>query len=81
MKRFADLNEQQILALAITSEDEDSRIYRGFAMGLRDHFPASAKTFDEMAEEEIRHRGMLIERLVPRAVSSVPVISKTKSNW
>src|SRR5712671_3876571 len=57
VKRFADLTEQEILALAITSEDEDSRIYRGFAMGLRDHYPASAQVFDEMAEEEVRHRG------------------------
>src|SRR4051812_41703310 len=52
VKRFSDLTEQEVLALAITSEDEDSRIYRGFAMGLRDNFPASAKVFDEMAEEE-----------------------------
>ncbi len=58
MKRFADLSEQEVLALAITSEDEDSRIYRGFAMGLRDHYPSSAQVFDEMAEEEVRHRGM-----------------------
>jgi hypothetical protein len=35
MKRFADLSEQEILALSITSEEEDSRIYRGFAEGLR----------------------------------------------
>ena len=56
MKRFAELTEQEILALAITNEDEDSRIYRGFAEGLRDTYPASAKVFDEMAEEEVRHR-------------------------
>ena len=36
MKRFADLSEQEIIALAITNEDEDSRIYRGFAEGLRE---------------------------------------------
>ena len=46
MKRFADLTEQEIVALAITSEDEDSRIYRGFAEGLRAKYPASAKVFD-----------------------------------
>ncbi len=61
MKRFAELSEQEVLALAITYEDEDSRIYRGFAKGLRDHYPASAKVFDEMAEEEVRHRGMLFD--------------------
>ena len=56
MKRFADLTEQEILALAISNEDEDSRIYRGFAEGLRAPYPASAKVFDEMADEEVRHR-------------------------
>ena len=61
MKRFADLTEQEILALAITNEDEDSRIYRGFAEGLRQKYAASAKVFDEMADEEVRHRTMLFE--------------------
>jgi hypothetical protein len=54
VKRFAELSEQEILALAITNEDEDSRIYRGFAEGLREKYPASAKVLDEMAEEEVR---------------------------
>ena len=44
MKRFAELSEQEILALAITNEDEDSRIYRGFAEGLRETYPASASS-------------------------------------
>ena len=55
VKRFADLTEQEILALAITNEDEDSRIYRGFAEGLREKYPASAKVFDEMVEEAPAH--------------------------
>lgn len=59
MMRFADLSEQQILALAISSEDEDSRIYRGFADGLRALYPTSATMFDKMAEEELSHREML----------------------
>ena len=59
MKRFADLTEQEILALAISNEEEDSRIYRSFAEGLRENYAASAKVFDQMAEEESRHRSML----------------------
>ena len=39
VKRFSDLTEQEVLALAITNEEEDSRIYRGFAEGLREQFP------------------------------------------
>src|SRR5256885_11331359 len=61
VKRFADLTEQEVLALAITNEEEDSRIYRSFAEGLRANYGASAKMFDEMAEEEVRHRAMLYE--------------------
>jgi rubrerythrin len=61
VKRFAELTEQEVLALAITNEEEDSRIYRGFAEGLRQQFPSSAKVFDEMAEEEITHRSKLFE--------------------
>ena len=61
MKRFSDLSEQEILALAITNEEEDSRIYRGFAEGLRAQYPSSAKVFDEMADEEVRHRTMLFD--------------------
>jgi rubrerythrin len=61
MERLIDLSEREILALAIFSEEEDSKIYRGFAEGLREQYPASAKVFDEMADEEVRHRTMLFE--------------------
>ena len=39
---FKDLNESQILAVAITAEEEDAHIYRDFADSLRNDFPASA---------------------------------------
>ena len=51
-KRFSDLSESEILALAISSEEDDARIYRGFAEQLRSEYPASAKVFDGMALEE-----------------------------
>ena len=37
VKRFADLSQQEVLALAIANEDEDkdNRIYRSFADALR----------------------------------------------
>jgi erythrin-vacuolar iron transport family protein len=76
VKRFSELSEGEVLALAITSEDEDSRIYRGFAMGLRDHYPASAKVFDEMAEEEVRHRTMLIELYQQKFGDYLPLIRR-----
>ena len=76
MKRFADLTEQEILALAITNEDEDSRIYRGFAEGLRQKYAASAKIFDEMADEEVRHRTMLFELYRSKFGEYLPLIRR-----
>jgi rubrerythrin len=76
VKRFADLSEQEILALAITNEDEDSRIYRGFAEGLREKYPSSAKVFDEMADEEVRHRTMLFDLYRSKFGEYLPLIRR-----
>ena len=76
MKRFADLSEQEVLALAITNEEEDSRIYRGFAEGLREQFPASARVFDEMAEEEVHHRTMLFDLYRKKFGEYLPLIRR-----
>ena len=76
MKRFADLSEQEILALAITNEEEDSRIYRGFAEGLREQYAASAEVFDEMADEEVRHRTMLFDLYRSKFGDYLPLIRR-----
>ena len=76
MKRFAELTEQEILALAITNEEEDSRIYRGFAEGLREKFGASAKVLDEMADEEVRHRNMLFDLYRSKFGEYLPLIRR-----
>jgi rubrerythrin len=76
VKQFSDLTEQEILALAITNEEEDSRIYRGFAEGLREPFPGSAKLFDEMAEEEVRHRNMLFDLYRSKFGDYLPLIRR-----
>src|SRR3954463_9463135 len=76
VKRFAELTEREIVALAITSEDEDSRIYRGFAEGLRAKYPASAKVFDEMADEEVRHRTRLFELYRSKFGEYLPLIRR-----
>ena len=52
MKNFADLSEREVLAVAISAEEEDSRIYMTFAEDLAERYPDSAKLFEEMAEEE-----------------------------
>ena len=60
-RRFASLSAQEILALAIASEEEDSRIYALYASRLRESYPASAAVFDGMAGEENDHRRLLID--------------------
>jgi len=76
VKRFSDLTEQEILALAISNVEEDSRIYRGFAEGLREQYAASAKVFDEMADEEVRHRTMLFDLYRSKFGDYLPLIRR-----
>ena len=70
------LSEQEILALAISSEEDDGRIYRAYADGLRDDFPASANVFDGMADEEDRHRAALIDLHRKRFGERIPLIRR-----
>ena len=76
MKTFAELTEREILAVAISSEEEDSRIYMSFAEDLSERYPASAKVFVEMAEEETRHRHMLLEMYEQRFGPNLPPIRR-----
>ncbi|MGH6770684.1 MAG: iron exporter MbfA [Xanthobacteraceae bacterium] len=76
MKRFADLTEPEVLALAISNEEEDSRIYRGFAEGLRAQYPTSARVFDEMADEEVQHRTRLFELYRSKFGEYLPLIRR-----
>ena len=73
---FQELNEAQILALAITAEEEDGRIYRDFANKLRQDFPPTAKLFDTMADEESGHRHRLIELYKKRFGAHIPLIRR-----
>ena len=75
-KRFRDLDEQEIIALAISSEEDDARIYRGYAEQLRADFPASAKMFDAMAAEEDAHRALLIDLHISRFGKTIPLIRR-----
>lgn len=75
-KRFDDLNEQEILALAISSEEDDARIYRGYAENLRSDYPDSAKIFEGMASEEDTHRKLLIDLHRHRFGETIPLIRR-----
>jgi rubrerythrin len=75
-RRFRDLSEKEILALAISSEEDDARIYRGYAAHLRKDFPASAAIFDGMAAEEDDHRRRLIALHVQRFGDVIPLLRR-----
>lgn len=75
-KRFSDLSEREVLALAISSEEDDARIYRNWAEFLREDYPATAAIFDGMGEEEDEHRRILIDAYRLRFGEALPVIRR-----
>ncbi|HEV7435388.1 MAG TPA: ferritin family protein [Pseudorhizobium sp.] len=75
-RSFDSLSEDEILALAIGAEEEDSRIYLAYADNLRDRYPASAKVFEDMAEVEQAHKNMLIEMFRSRFGERIPLIRR-----
>jgi rubrerythrin len=75
-RRFSDLTEQDVLALAISSEEDDARIYRSYAQMLRADYPTSAQVFDAMAVEEDGHRQLLIDMHRTRFGEVIPLIRR-----
>jgi len=75
-RRFSDLTEQEILALAISSEEDDARIYRSYAEMLRPDYPDSARMFDGMAAEEDTHRIRLIALHEARFGKVIPLVRR-----
>ncbi len=76
MKRFKDLTEQEILALAISMEEDDGKTYGEFAQFLEKDFPASAKIFATMQEEESDHRRRLLDTYIERFGQQMPPITR-----
>jgi rubrerythrin len=76
MRTFKSLTEQEILALAISLEEEDARIYDDFAEGLKADFPATAQMLEEMRAEENGHRHRLIELHRAKFGDHIPLIRR-----
>ncbi len=76
MRKFDELTERDLLALAIANEEEDGRIYADFAHQLREHFPDSAGVFVEMAHEEQDHRRRLIDLYTTRFGEHIPLVRR-----
>ena len=76
MRSFESLTDREILALAISLEEEDERIYADFSEGLRQEYPATAKVFEGMREEESGHRRRLIELYRQKFGEHIPLIRR-----
>jgi erythrin-vacuolar iron transport family protein len=75
-RRFTDLSEAEVLALAISSEEDDARIFASYAEQLRSSYPSTAEIFDEMAAEEDSHRALLIDLFRRRFGRIIPLIRR-----
>jgi erythrin-vacuolar iron transport family protein len=76
MRRIDSLSEQELLALAISLEEEHARIYADYAEGLRQDYPASSQIFREMAEEENGHRRQLIDLYREKFGEHIPLVRR-----
>jgi rubrerythrin len=76
MKDFHSLNDKEILALAISLEEEDERVYSDYVEGLRENFPSTAAVFEEMRKQETGHRQRLIELYRKRFGEHIPLIRR-----
>ena len=89
LKKFKDLSEKEIVALAIASEEEDGRIYGEFADAFKETYPATAQMFEEMRQEEVEHRDRLFVMFRQRFGDHLPLIRREnvkgflqrKPNW
>ncbi|HLY57661.1 MAG TPA: ferritin family protein [Stellaceae bacterium] len=76
MKNFDELTEQEILALAISLEEDDERTYNDFVHSLKDTYPATADLYRKVAAEENRHRHMLVELYREKFGEHIPLIRR-----
>ncbi|WP_127088690.1 iron exporter MbfA [Aquabacter cavernae] len=75
-RQFSDLSEKEVLALAISSEEDDGRIYTDYAEAVRSEYPATAQVLDGMSAEENRHRLALIAEFRRRFGEHIPLIRR-----
>jgi rubrerythrin len=75
-RRVTDLDQRELLALAISLEEEHGRIYADYAAGLGPDYPGSAKIFTEMADEENEHRRWLIDLFREKFGDHIPLIRR-----
>jgi rubrerythrin len=75
-KTLKELTPQEILALAIQSEEEDGRIYADLAERIGRDYPDTAKSLRAMHEEEDGHRHRLIALYREKFGEHIPLIRR-----
>jgi erythrin-vacuolar iron transport family protein len=80
MKNFSDLNQQELLALAITLEEEDNRTYSDLAEAMRETYPGTARMFAALAGEENGHRHRLLDLYREKFGDHIPLIRRQDVN-
>src|SRR5262245_63978236 len=76
MRSFKSLTEQEILALAISLEEEDARIYADFAEALKTNHASAAEHFRQMRAEEDGHRHRLLTLYREKFGEHIPLIRR-----
>jgi len=76
MRSFDSLDEREVLALAISQEEEDARIYDNFAEGLKENYPSQSEKFTQLRADEDRHRHRLLDLYRARFGDHVPLIRR-----
>jgi rubrerythrin len=76
VRDFNSLSQKEILALAVSLEEEDERIYSDFAESLHENFPGTAEVFEQMRQEEVEHRRQLIDIYRQKFGEHIPLIRR-----
>jgi rubrerythrin len=76
VRSFKSLTEREILALAISQEEEDARIYADLADGLKDNYPTQAEEFRRLRAEEDSHRHRLLDLYREKFGEHIPLIRR-----
>jgi rubrerythrin len=75
-RSFKQLTPAEVLALAISLEEEDARILQEFARLLRPNYPKAAAELDEMRVEEDGHRHRLVELFRRKYGEEIPLLHR-----
>src|SRR3954468_22428824 len=75
-RSFDSLSEREVLALAISLEEEDARIYEDLAAALQKEHPQAAAEVRKLRADEDGHRHRLLDLFRRRFGDHVPLVRR-----